>query len=148
MSSGKHSPSSIKPHRGKVSKDSLKSSNKEGWRVFHEHESWSNFINHARHFSPKSAAFAIESSPLSGCAQVLAGEPARHHVNKSAPRPSVKGANVIPDRERRKNFIVLALAQNPNCVGLPFNGADGSPSEQLAAEYSATSAREKCQLIH
>jgi len=143
VSSGKHSPSSIKPHRGKVSKDSLKSSNKEGWRVFHEHESRSNFINHARHFSPKSTAFAIKSSSFPGCAQVLAGEPARHHVNNSFPRSSVKCSNVIPDRERAKNSIVLALAQNPNGVGLPFNSANGSPPEQLAAEYSATSPGEE-----
>jgi hypothetical protein len=51
-------------------------------------------------------------------------------------------ANVIPDRERRKNSIVLSLEQNPNSVGLVFNGADGSPPEQLSAKYSATSARE------
>ena len=38
--------------------------------------------------------------------------------------------------------IVLSLRKNGRCVGITFNCADGSPSEQVPAEYSATSARE------
>lgn len=33
-------------------------------------------------------------------------------------------------------------------VGFNLDGANGSPSDDVAAEYSSTSAREKCQLIH
>jgi hypothetical protein len=33
-------------------------------------------------------------------------------------------------------------------VGIALDGADGSPSEELSPKDAATSAREKCQLIH
>jgi len=42
----------------------------------------------------------------------------------------------------------LPLRQNLCGVGITLNGADGAPSEEVAAEYSATSACEKSQLIH
>lgn len=60
----------------------------------------------------------------------------------------VKGANVIPNREGREKTVILSLGKYACGVGFPLNGADGSPPEQLAAEYSATSACEKSQLIH
>jgi len=143
-----HSPFRIEPHRGQVSKDNSKSSNSEHWGVFHEYVSGLYLANDAGHFPPKAGSFAGNAGPFPGAADVLARKAARNDVNHSAPRSPVESANVIPDRERAKNSIVLALAQNPNGVGLPFNSANGSPPEQLAAEYSATSAREKCQLIH
>jgi hypothetical protein len=42
----------------------------------------------------------------------------------------------------------LSGDQHIPCVGIDFNGTDGAPAEQQATEYSATSAREKSQLIH
>ncbi|MBB1617253.1 hypothetical protein A9978_32865 [Pseudomonas sp. UMC65] len=42
----------------------------------------------------------------------------------------------------------MSLRQNLCGVGITFNGADGAPSEEVAAEYSATSTCEKSQLIH
>jgi hypothetical protein len=44
--------------------------------------------------------------------------------------------------------VVLSLCQNGCGVGITFNGAHGSPPEEVSAEYSATSACEKSQLIH
>jgi hypothetical protein len=78
----------------------------------------------------------------------LARKAPRNHVNNPAPRPSVEGANVIPNREGRENAVILALGKNACGVGFEFNSADSSPPEQLAPEYSATSARENSQLIH
>lgn len=48
----KHSPRCIIPHRGHVAQNSSKSSRSDNWRVLHKHEFWSNFANHAGHFSP------------------------------------------------------------------------------------------------
>jgi hypothetical protein len=96
---------------------------------------------------PHTASLAFDPSTFSGSTDVLAREAARHHVNRSAPRRSVEGLNVIPDRERVKASVVLSGDQNIPCVGVPFDGADGSPPEKFAAEYSATRACEKCQLI-
>nr|WP_245846612.1 hypothetical protein [Halomonas humidisoli] len=78
----------------------------------------------------------------------MAGKAARNDVNTASPWLSVKTAHVRPNRERREGSIVLSLRQNLCCVGITLNGADGTPSEEVAAEYSATSACEKSQLIH
>jgi hypothetical protein len=77
----------------------------------------------------------------------LAREAARHHVNNASPWASVEGLNVIPDREGFEASVVLSGDQNIPCVGVPFDGADGSPPEEFPPKYSATSAREKCQLM-
>jgi hypothetical protein len=79
---------------------------------------------------------------------VLAGKPARYNVNNSSPRLAVKGAYVIPNRERRENFVILSGAQYACGIWFPFNGTNGSPSEQLSPENASTSACEKSQLIH
>jgi hypothetical protein len=72
----------------------------------------------------------------------LAGKAARYDVNNSSPRSAVKGLNVIPNRERRENAVILSSGKYASCVGFPFNGADGSPSKEVTAEYSSASARE------
>jgi hypothetical protein len=41
----------------------------------------------------------------------------------------------------------LSLSKNGRSVGIKFNGADGSPPEELPSKDAATSAREKSQLI-
>jgi hypothetical protein len=78
----------------------------------------------------------------------LAGETARNHVNTASPRHSVKGANVIPNREGREYSVILSGDKYARGIGVPLNGTDGAPAEQLASEYSSTSACEKSQLIH
>jgi hypothetical protein len=108
----------------------------------------SHLANDSGHFSPESASLAVDSCSLSGCADVLAGKPARNHVNTSAPRASVKGANVIPNRERRENAVILSGAQYARGVGVALDGAHATPAEEFAAEDASTSAREKSQLIH
>jgi hypothetical protein len=69
----------------------------------------------------------------------LAGKPARNHVNNSAPRASVKGPHVIPDRERRQKSIILSLAEYSGGVAVVFDGTDRSPSEEFSPKYPATS---------
>jgi hypothetical protein len=137
-----HSPPAAIPERGQITEDNSESPSKESWTVFHESEARSYFANDARHVGPQAGALAGDSFAFSGNADVLTGETARYHVNKSAPRLAVKGANVIPNRERREKAVILSGAQNACGVLSDFNCNDSSPSEQLAAEYCATSARE------
>jgi hypothetical protein len=96
---------------------------------------------------PHAGSTALDSCALAGGADVLARESTRHHVNTAAPRVAVKGLNVIPNRERRENAFILSGDKNARGVGVPLNSADGSPSEEFASKYAATSACEKCQLI-
>jgi hypothetical protein len=142
VGSSQHCPAAVIPERGQVTQDSLESANKERWAVLHEREGWSNLANDPRHVGPEAAARAVEARTLTGDADVLAREAASDHVNSAAPWPSVKGSHVIPYRERREKAVVLAGDENARGVGVKFDGADGMPSEQLAAEYAATSARE------
>jgi hypothetical protein len=137
--SGKHSPRSIEPERGQVSKHSAKSSSNESWGVLHEDEAGSNLANDSGHVEPQTRTGAINAGALPCDADVLAWESPRHHVNTSAPRVSVKGANVIPNRERREKAVVLSGDKYACGIGLPLNSTDGSPAEQLAAENASTS---------
>ncbi|KXT55287.1 hypothetical protein HMPREF3038_00004 [Akkermansia sp. KLE1797] len=54
------------------------------------------------HFPPESGALPINAGAFSRRGNVLAREASRYHVNKAAPWSSVKGAYVIPYRERRE----------------------------------------------
>jgi len=83
-----------------------------------------------------------DSCSLSSKADVLARESSRYHVNNAAPWSSVKGANVIPNREGREKAVILSCDKNACGVWLSLNGANGAPSDKLPAKYSATSARE------
>ena len=138
-----HPPFRIEPHLGQVSENGSKPPRSESWRVLHERESRSYLTNDPCHLAPQAAALAVESFPGSGEADVLAREASRNHINNSAPRQSVKGANVIPNREGREKSVILSGGKYARGVGREFNGADGSPSEQFAAENSATSPSEE-----
>jgi hypothetical protein len=148
MHSSEHTPFCIIPQRGQVSENSSKPARSEHWAVFHERVSRSNLANNPCELRPQATSLAVDACAFSCRADILAWEAARNHVNNPAPRSTVKGANVVPNRERREKSVVLAGAQNSSGVGVALNSAHGSPSEEFASEYAATSAREKSQLIH
>jgi hypothetical protein len=148
IGSSHNSPLRVIPERGKITKDSVKSSSNEHWAVLHEDVAGSYFANQPRHVLPHTASLTVESVPFSSDADVLAWKAARNNVNNSLPRPAVKGLNVIPNRERREKPVILSSAQYACGVWLPLDGADSSPSEKFPPKYSSTSAREKSQLIH
>lgn len=52
------------------------------------------------------------------------------HIN----RFSVYFPNILQDRERIEPAVRLAREQNRLPVGVVFDGADGSPAKQAAAE--------------
>ena len=148
VGSSQHSPSRIKPHLGQVTEDDVNSPNKESCDVLHEDVARFNFANDAGHFLPQPAPRAFDAFLLAAVADVLARKAARYQVNKASPRSAVKTAHVRPNRESWEGSIGLSLRENLCGVGATLNGADGAPSQQVAAEYSATSACEKSQLIH
>ena len=131
------------PHRGQVSENNSKPPRSEYWAVLHEDVARSYFANDPCHFFPHSAAFPFDAFSLSGAANVLTGKPARNHVNNSAPRVSVKGTNVIPNRERRENAFILSGCKYSSGVGFPFDGAYAFPSEELSPKDATSSACEE-----
>jgi len=136
-------PLSIEPERGQISEYDSEPPRSEHWGIFHEDEPGSNIANDASHFGPEPGSLAAETFSRPGDADVLARESARHHVNTAAPWSAVKGSDVIPDRERRQDSIVLARKQNVSGVGFELDGADGSPPEQVPAEDASARAREE-----
>jgi hypothetical protein len=44
--------------------------------------------------------------------------------------------------------FILSLHESSGAEGIDFHGSDDSSPEQFPRKYSASSAREKCQLIH
>jgi hypothetical protein len=75
----------------------------------------------------------------------LAREAARNDVNTASPRLSVKGANVIPDREGRQNSFILSLDKYACGIWVLLDGADGSPPEEFSPEDSPACTCEECE---
>jgi hypothetical protein len=148
MVSAEHSPARIIPHRSQVSENTSKPSRSEDWGVFHERESRSNLANDSGHFSPQPASFPVDSFSGSGRADVLTREAARHDIHQTTPRSSVEGCDVVPDWEGFEASVVLSGHEDTSGVSVEFDRTDAAPPEKFPPEYSATSACEKCQLIH
>jgi hypothetical protein len=142
------SPFRIEPHRGQVSKNSSESPRSEHWAVFHFDSLGSNFANDPRHFEPEATSLAVEPVTSSSGTDVLTGKPTSHDVSNSSPSASVKGSNVIPNRECRKGAVVLPSDEDRLGVGIKLNGAYASIAPQLACKDSSASTREKMKLIH
>jgi hypothetical protein len=104
-----HSPPRIIPHRGQVSENDSESPRSESWGVFHVDVPRHHLANDAGELSPQPGALASESFATAGKADILARESTRYHVNKAAPWSSVKGAHIIPNRERREVSGVLPV---------------------------------------
>lgn len=138
-----HHPFRIIPDRGQVPKNTSKPARSEHWGVLHKDIFRSYFANNPVHFPPESRAGAINAGTFTCRADVLAREASRYHVNKAAPWSPVKGAYVIPNRERREKAVILPGEQYACGIGLKLDGANGSDSEQFTAKYASTSAREK-----
>lgn len=159
MDCSQHAPPRIVPHCGQVSENSSKPSRSEYWGVFHEDVARSNLANDSCELSPEAGSRTVEPCAFSGATDVLAREAARndermadaakladdsaHSVVSLRERP-----HVVPNWERIKASVVLPGREDGASVGVELDGADGAPSKDLTAEDSATSAREKCQLIH
>jgi hypothetical protein len=101
IDSSHNSPSRIIPHRGKVSKHSVESSNSKHWAVLHEDVAWSNFANDSGKLTPESGTLSFNACSFPGDTDVLAGESPTDDIDFSPPRFSVEGAHVVPDRESR-----------------------------------------------
>jgi hypothetical protein len=137
-----NSPFTVIPHLGKVSNDSDSSPNSEDWGVFHKDVLGSYFANHPRHFVPHGTSLAFEAISLSADTDVLTRKASRYDLSNASPRSSVKGANVIPDRESFEKTVILSGAQYACGIGFPLDCTDGSPPKQVSGKYSSTSTRE------
>jgi hypothetical protein len=135
-------PFRIEPHLGQVSENSSESPRSEHWGVLQLDLSRSYFANDPCHFCPESASLSVDAGARSRRADVLARKPPSHNVNNSVPWSSVKGSNVIPNRERRKGAVVLPGDKDGLGVGIKLDGAYASTTKELTCKDASTSARE------
>jgi len=87
---------------------------------------------------PKPGSLSGDACAFSGSADVLTGASPGDNVNPSAPGPSVEGANVVPDREVGQHPVTLSGKQYPPSIVVDFDGANRSPSQQMASEDTAS----------
>jgi len=79
---GYSSPFRIIPEFGKVSENSIHSSNKQAWDVFHKHVSGSYFANESGIFTPQSTASPFfQAGSLAGYGYILAWKPTGQHIH-------------------------------------------------------------------
>jgi hypothetical protein len=140
--SAQNSPARIIPQRGQVSEYCSQPPNSERWAVLHEDVAASHLADDSPHVAPESGALTIEPVSVASDGDVLAREAARHDIHQTAPRSSVEGSHIVPDWEGGQVAVVLSGHEDGASVWLDFDGADGSPPEEFAPEYAASSACE------
>ena len=92
---------------------------------------------------PHSRAFAVDSCALSGCADVLARKAPADDIDAPAPRFSVKGLHVVPDREAWQASVPLSGEEALAGVLIPFDSTDAGMSEKHSAEDSSPCSSKK-----
>jgi hypothetical protein len=138
MMRSQHSPARIIPQVGKITEDHGKTSGNKQRAVFHKHETRSNLTNNSCHVRPQTGLRSGDSSSLSGCADVLAGESAADDIDCAPPSMSVKCPHVIPDWEAAKTSVSLASKQDSARIGINLDSADGAPSKQSPSQDAAS----------
>jgi hypothetical protein len=138
MMRSQHSPARIIPQVGKITEDHGKTSGNKQRAVFHKHETRSNLTNNSCHVRPQTGLRSGDSSSLSGCADVLAGESAADDINSTMPGFTIKGAHVIPDWESVKASVRLSCKQDVSGIGIKLNSTDGAPSKQSPSQDAAS----------
>jgi hypothetical protein len=91
---------------------------------------------------PHGAGFSVDPGAAAGGGYVGAWKPARYDINNASPWSAVKGLHVIPDGKRVQAAVVLSLHKNACGVGVPFDGAYGSPAKEFSPKDAPTSACE------
>ena len=95
----------------------------EPWDVLQEHEGRSNISNNFRDERPQ-PSLVVLSSPSPGEGDGLAGEAAKDEIHSAAPRSSIEGCEIRPDRARRNGETVHSRRRATGSKGFPLHHAD------------------------
>jgi hypothetical protein len=98
-------PLRIEPERGQGPKNlSGSTSSKEAWHVFQVDEPGSHLANHARDLGPQ-PSLVLGAELLPGDAPRLAGETGRDEIHATAPRATIEGREIVPDRSAIQGLV-------------------------------------------
>ncbi|MEY5100250.1 MAG: hypothetical protein RJA36_2969 [Pseudomonadota bacterium] len=125
-------------HCRKVGEGLLKGSKAD---VLKEGIAGSNLSDDSGHLGPQ-VAMVGRAKPLPSDTPRLAGEPAGHNVDTTAPGSAVERAHVLHDRERRQQPLMLPSLEHLAAVGVDLDGPDALVPQQQAAEDAAADAGE------
>jgi hypothetical protein len=112
---------------------------KETWNVLQQAPSGSHFANDSDGLGPH-VSVVVLSSLGSGDTEGLAWESRSDDIHKATPGPRIKGSDVVPDREQGKHAVSLPAEKHLPAVGVDFDRAYGSPSEEMGSEEAPTSS--------
>lgn len=135
-------PLRIEPEVGKRSENAVEPPVSESWAVLHEDVARSHLANDAVHLPPEPRPLAIETITATRDRDVLAGEAAGNNIDSPAPGVPVEGVDVVVDLEAVGVEQAGTSGEDVSPVGLGLDGADGAPSEEVAAEQSPTGSGE------
>lgn len=125
-SRSKQSPFRIEPERGKVGEAGRESSgSSESWHVFKDDEAGSNLAHDANDVGPDPALVG-EPFALAGDAVGLAWEAGSDAIHSAAPRATVEGGEVRPDRRRIQALRFHERDKLGGGRGFPLNVSDGA----------------------
>lgn len=108
------------------------------WHVLQEHVSGSNVTDDPADVWPEPTVIVSSTTPT-GRREGLARKTRSDEIHSSAPRASVEGAQVRPDRRSIQARLVHPRHESGRCVGVPLNvshGAGDSAQGKLEASVS------------
>jgi len=134
-----NSPPRIKPHLGKVSKDSTESANNKRWAVFHEDVSRSHFANDSSDLRPE-VPLVLLTLPLPGNGERLARVPGSDDINAATPFFAVEGSQIrVNRRVLNRPFFHASLQDFADRV-LPLHETDCSSAWNRQSDSEIESA--------
>lgn len=95
------------------------------FHVFAEDPFWLDFAGDAGDFGPKVTRVAL-TSPAAGIAEGLAWIAGREEMNAAAPRATVEGSQVVPDKSFTQGLVRHPCHESGRGVGFPLDVTDSS----------------------
>lgn len=122
---GEQTPFRIEPEVGKVGEDMGEPVLDHSPDVLQEDEARSNLTEDSDNLGPEPSVI-VKSTLRPGGAERLAGETGSDEIHSTAPRATVEGGKVIPDRRAIQGLVFHPRHENGRRVGVPLNETNGS----------------------
>ena len=122
---------------------------KEPWDVLEKHPFGANLPNDAPDIGPE-PALVRRAEAFARVGRGLAGEAGRDEIHASAPRATVEGGDVVPDRSWIQGRVCHPRHERGRCVGFPLNVTHSSvrvAEGDSEAEIESSAAGTKSQPI-
>lgn len=124
-----HTPLRIEPELGQSSEHNSEVAPNKSGHVLQEHDSRSYLPNDSECLGPE-VALVVGSTGMSGQREWLAGEVSTDGINDAIERPSVEGADVVPDREGWEEPLLLSSKEDLSAVRITLHRCNDRVTKQ------------------